>query len=200
MSSNYKQKEELRSVGQRLMELREQHKMTQDELGAKLRVPRSTVAKWENGAQDFKSETIVRLCAILGVSADYLLLGVSAEAIDVYQKTGLVDSSLDALADLKNVEDMLLGGDFGRIGFINKLLSDKRFYEQVDEFVDFRTEWRAIQRGIVELEKIKKMTDDRDKYQDARDRLKELREHIEFLRWKHSQSVGKYIAKLLEEK
>lgn len=115
---------ELGEIGDRLKELRERKGTTQEELAALLKVPRSTVAKWETGRQDFKSETIVFLADYFGVSADYLLRGVSAENKQVHDATGLDDMALKGLAQYADEDSELL---------LNRLLMDKAFYQLLRE-------------------------------------------------------------------
>ena len=222
--SGYSQKYELLAVGQRLAYLRETKEWTQDKLGAELRVPRSTIAKWENGAQDFKSETIVKLCRIFDVSADYLLTGASAEAIDVHIKTGLIDSAIEALAQLKQNEEECFGQD-GQVEFMNELLSDEQFYELIYQSVSLRNRWRKIDKRLIELKKLQAeeirnkeeeerldelvykdpFTDGLDErldyfsdfYIQTTESIEALTETIDFLRWKHIQTLGKYVEKML---
>ena len=175
----------LKTVGTRISTLREQKGVTQEEFGLALGIPRSAIAKYENGLQDFKSETIVAMSDYFGVSADYLLRGASSQALDIHRTTGLTDAALNSLADEKNTDELILDGESGRIELVNELLADKDFFFLLEEFVHFRREWRSIHAELANV--------DMDT-----DRTLELRERAEFLRWKHSQLVGKYIEKLLE--
>lgn len=59
---------------ERLKELRTKNQMTQQELALKLGVVRKTVSDYENGRRYPKStETVTKLCAIFGVSSDFLI-------------------------------------------------------------------------------------------------------------------------------
>jgi transcriptional regulator with XRE-family HTH domain len=167
----------LKKVGKRISDLREKKDITQDELGNALGIPRSTLAKYETGLQDFKSETIVQMCDYFGVSADYLLRGASAQALNVHRKTGLTDAALKTLTDEKNVSETFFDGN-GRIDMVNELLADKDFFYLLEEFVHFRREWREITAA-----------DDGDR---------NAQDGAEFLRWKYTRQVDKYIDKLLE--
>lgn len=57
----------------RLKELRKQHGLTQDELGLQLGVQKAAICKYETGRVPLPGETLVQLCNIFDVSADYLL-------------------------------------------------------------------------------------------------------------------------------
>ena len=67
---------ELRKIGFRIKQKREEMKLTQEEYADKFGYARSTLAKLEAGLRDFKSSEIVKFTKELGVSADWLL-GIS---------------------------------------------------------------------------------------------------------------------------
>lgn len=56
--------------------------LTQEQLGALLGVTRQAVSKWESGQTVPDTITVARLCKVLHVSADYVLLGKEPEALD----------------------------------------------------------------------------------------------------------------------
>jgi transcriptional regulator with XRE-family HTH domain len=179
--------EYLKTIGKRISELRESKGVTQEVLSRTLGIPRSTLAKYETGLQDFKSETIIQMCDYFSVSADYLLRGASAQALDIHRRTGLTDAALNSLENEKTVVDVILGGDDTRIDLVNELLSDKDFFYLLEEFVLFRHEWRTTMSKLAGSDKT-----------GAKEH--KLRERIDFLHWKYSQQVGKYIERLLEGK
>ena len=57
----------------RLRELREDKKLTQDYLAQKIGVAKLTISKWERGIHQIKFDKAEMLCSILGVSLPYLL-------------------------------------------------------------------------------------------------------------------------------
>ena len=61
------------SFGQRLKELREQNNMTRDELGKRLGMSYSTIAKYETNNRFPDQDTLVKLAGIFSVSIDHLL-------------------------------------------------------------------------------------------------------------------------------
>ena len=65
--------------GRRIRELRTERGMTQAELAAKLSLAQITVSKYEREALDLGTETLIALCRIFEVSADFLL-GLEDEA------------------------------------------------------------------------------------------------------------------------
>jgi transcriptional regulator with XRE-family HTH domain len=62
----------------RLKEIRIKNHLTQEELAEKLHTDKVQISRWENGKAIPRSEALIELSAILGVSVDYLL-GLSDE-------------------------------------------------------------------------------------------------------------------------
>lgn len=60
-------------IGKKLRELRKERGWTQEELGERLHIHRSTVSYWETGFTDPPLEMVRALALLYGVSADYLL-------------------------------------------------------------------------------------------------------------------------------
>ena len=59
--------------GERLQEIRKDHGDTQESFARKLGFSLSTIRKWEQNCCDPSLETIVEICRLYNVSADYLL-------------------------------------------------------------------------------------------------------------------------------
>lgn len=76
-------------IGERLLELRTQKQMTQEELAEQLGVARQSVSKWESNGTFPNMNKLLEICEIFQVSLDYLLRGVGeAQAIETgEQKT-----------------------------------------------------------------------------------------------------------------
>jgi len=199
MSQKELNKEYLKKVGRRISELREGTGITQDEFARFLGVPRTTVAKYETGIQDFKSETIIKMCDYFKVSADYLLRGASSEALDVHRKTGLTDDALNALEETKNTYQMYFTDAAAWLCVINELLSDKEFLNLSDKFARSRCDWQKINNETILL-KNKLQNIDKDEYIKITDRLNTLNDEDAFLRWKILQAIEKYAEKMLERK
>lgn len=62
-------------IGNRIYELRKEKNLSQKELGALLGVSNKAVSKWETGAAIPKTETLIKLASVLGVSSEELLSG-----------------------------------------------------------------------------------------------------------------------------
>jgi len=62
----------------RLKEIRVKNHLTQEELAEKMRTEKTQISRWERGESIPRSEALIELSQILGVSVDYLL-GLSEE-------------------------------------------------------------------------------------------------------------------------
>ena len=72
----------------KLIALRKQHGLSQEQLAEKLNVSRQSVSKWE-GAQSIPDiNKIIQLSQIFGVSTDYLLKDELENEKDEYIETG----------------------------------------------------------------------------------------------------------------
>lgn len=65
----------MHSIGDRLRNLREARGMTQDDLAEKAELNRVTIAKYETGKIEPKSQSLRKLAAALDVSTDYIISG-----------------------------------------------------------------------------------------------------------------------------
>lgn len=69
----------LEDMGQRLLERRKQQQWTQEELAVKANVTSQMISTAELGKKALRPENIIKLCAVLDISTDYLLTGKIAE-------------------------------------------------------------------------------------------------------------------------
>ena len=60
-------------IGDRLKEIRKDHQDTQKSLADKLGFSTPTVSKWEQGSAKPDLDTLVKICHLYNVTADYLL-------------------------------------------------------------------------------------------------------------------------------
>ncbi len=97
----------LKEMGERINAKRRELKMTQELLAEKMEVSVQMISNLELGKKAIRPENLVKLCAIIGVSADYILTGKhnvadSTKAINNYnrltpQQQSLVDSLISAI-------------------------------------------------------------------------------------------------------
>ena len=69
------------SLGQRLLELRKNKNMSQEEVAEKLNVTRQTISKWETDASTPDFDKIMPLCNLYNITPDELLTGNKSKKI-----------------------------------------------------------------------------------------------------------------------
>ena len=67
-------------LADKIVKLRRQNNLSQEELAEQLGISRQSVSKWENGTSIPDLDKIIRLSNIFGVSTDYLLKDAPEEA------------------------------------------------------------------------------------------------------------------------
>ena len=94
----------LREMGQRIMVRRKALHLTQEELAERLGVSTQMISNLELGKKAIRPENLARVCAILQVSADFILTGMDANT-----KVNEVAEKLLQLTDgqLLMVSDMI---------------------------------------------------------------------------------------------
>lgn len=96
--------EVLRGIGERILLRRRQLRMTQEELADRMDVSTQMISYAESGRKAIRPENLIKLCAALDVSADYILTGrVSSLEYDrIAQKLSRLSS-----AELSCVEEII---------------------------------------------------------------------------------------------
>lgn len=106
-------------MGERIKQLRIQNNMTQEDLGKRLGVQKSAIAKYENGrVQNLKKSTIKKMADIFGVDPSYVLgmdkekhtTKEDLELIEMYNKAkesdkAAVKALLSAIDKLLNIDE-----------------------------------------------------------------------------------------------
>ena len=73
----------LKDMGQRIMVRRKALRMTQEEMAEKLGVSTQMISNLELGKKAIRPENLVKVCDLLGLSADFVLTGANTEtAVD----------------------------------------------------------------------------------------------------------------------
>lgn len=70
----------LTEIGNRIRQRRKQLGLTQEELSNRADVTTQTISNAELGLKGMRPDTIIRICAALEISTDYLLLGKIGDA------------------------------------------------------------------------------------------------------------------------
>lgn len=74
------------SIGERIVALRAERKMSQSDLAEALNVSRQSISKWETDSSVPELEKLVALCEIFGVSMDMLVRGIEAESASPHKE------------------------------------------------------------------------------------------------------------------
>lgn len=108
-------------VMNRLKDLRNERGMKQLELASLLRVTRQAISRYEIGDRDMSPDTIARICAIFGCTADYLLglssrrepeiSALDAQLLGAYHMAPpeirhIVDTALEPYTEKKEAEGL----------------------------------------------------------------------------------------------
>ena len=94
-------------IGERLSEVRKDHKETQAQLAEHLNVSLSAVRSWEQNKSSPPHEMLVSICKRYQVSSDFLL-GISNVDPIFVQRRRLERFSKEELDELQNFENYLL--------------------------------------------------------------------------------------------
>ena len=73
-------------IGNRIKELREERKLTREEMAAKAEISIKFLYEIENGKKGLSAETLLKIAKVLSCSCDYILLGANKEDKDTTTK------------------------------------------------------------------------------------------------------------------
>jgi transcriptional regulator with XRE-family HTH domain len=90
------------SVGDRIREIRETKKLTQDQLGEKAGISKGFLSEIENGKRNVSSEYLLRIANALCASVDYLLRGTT-DAVGGNKDPVVIPSELSEAAEKLNL-------------------------------------------------------------------------------------------------
>ncbi len=117
---------------------------THKALAAAVGVRPQTISLYASGETQPTADSLLKIAQYFGVSVDYLLTGVSAENKDANDTLGL---SEDAIQLLRRAKVYDKATDFpSALELINGLLSDKEFYEFLDDLGYKASKFQIIQR------------------------------------------------------
>lgn len=107
------------------------HVTTQRALAEVLGIRPQTVSLYLNGSTQPTPDTLVNIAKYFDVSVDYLLMGVSSHNKEMNQELGLTETSIQMLQNANGMETF--DGMPTVMETLNNLLSDRDFYEFLDE-------------------------------------------------------------------
>lgn len=99
----------MKITGQRIRELRKEHKMTQEELAKMLGTNGSILGKYERGEINVKVDTIKDIATIFDVSPIYLIGLTNSRVVTDYKPNDTVKETIELLTmlSLRNQEIVL---------------------------------------------------------------------------------------------
>lgn len=99
--------EMLKQMGERIYEKRKTLKYTQEQLAEKLGVSTQMISNLELGKKAIRPENLVKLCGVLGLSADYLLTGTVSDCcpLPICEKIG--NLTLEEQEIIENLVDYM---------------------------------------------------------------------------------------------
>lgn len=90
--------EKKNTLAMKLKILRAEYDLTQAQVAQKLGISQQTYSKYESKDTVIDSETITKICALYGVSADYLLgIERSSEEVNVRKTSALMEDDIDVI-------------------------------------------------------------------------------------------------------
>ena len=107
------------NIGNKIIALRTEKKMSQSELAELLDVSRQTISKWECNICDPEIGRIKQMAIIFNVTTDYLLdNNIDNDVLNVKQKTNIIKNSLLKFKILSVKTKIAIAAWFITIGFI----------------------------------------------------------------------------------
>ena len=91
------------SVGDRIREIREAKKLTQDQLAEKAAISKGFLSEIENGKRNVSSEYLLRIANVLSASVDYLLRGTTEVPGPRNREPIVIPSELSEAAEKLNL-------------------------------------------------------------------------------------------------
>ncbi len=105
-------------------------------LGEAVGVRQQTISQYASGQTQPTAEVVLRVAKYFGVSIDYLLTGVSSQNKDICEELGLSEEAVTFLRRAADMYSLKCADRKETIPYLNELLSDKEFYEFLDELHD----------------------------------------------------------------
>ena len=147
-----------KAIGERIRTAREKLNMKQEDLASKLFCKREVVSYYENGNRDIKTDTLIRLSEILGVTTDYLLGLSKAETKDIEvasicDYTGLSEKSIFELKQLSNKN---------YLSIVDRIITSTEFSYLLDCIDNYKTAQKQYSDFINAFEKVEPIECDID--------------------------------------
>ena len=94
----------LKEIGKRINSVRKERRLTQEKLAEKMNVSLQMISNLEQGKKAIRPENLIKLCNVLEVSADYILMGKK----NIVQENVLADKISTLPEEKKKVIDIII--------------------------------------------------------------------------------------------
>ena len=96
------------TTGERIRQLRIEHQMTQEELGARVGVQKAAIYKYENGLAEPDLDTLIRMADFFDTSVDYLI-GYSdyERKVQPYTESHLSETELEHMSAYRTLPERM---------------------------------------------------------------------------------------------
>ena len=133
------------SVGDRIREIREAKKLTQDQLAEKAAMSKGFLSEIENGKRNVSSEYLLRIANVLCASVDYLLRGTTNVHSNGSREPIMIPSELSEVAE--NLK--LSYAETVELLEAHRSVIAKRSMKQSKSFT--KDDWIALHRAIKQV-------------------------------------------------
>ena len=116
----------MKTIGERIIFLREKQKMSQKELATRLQITAASLSRYENNIHEPKSDILIRLAQILDTNTDFIL------GLDFNYNAKSQQKAYDTLTP--DEEQML--EHYRKLNFINQI----RVQERIDTLLEQEAE------------------------------------------------------------
>ncbi len=120
-------------------------KTTMKELAAFIGIRQQTVSLYKNGETQPTPQTLVKITEFFDVSVDYILTGISSQNKAIHEELGLSEEAINMLKRAKEADGY--DGSLQLVNELNRLLSDRDFYEFLEDVSFKSSHLKAVQNG-----------------------------------------------------
>ncbi|MGN1277585.1 MAG: helix-turn-helix domain-containing protein [Floccifex sp.] len=92
----------METLGNRIQKLRKENNLNKEQFGKSIGITGTGLNNYEKDLRSPSADIIAKICEVYGVSADYLLFGVSADNKSINERTGLSNNAIDTLSFLNS--------------------------------------------------------------------------------------------------
>lgn len=124
----------METLGNRIQKLREENNLNKEQFGKSIGITGTGLNNYEKDLRSPSADIIARICEVYGVSADYLLFGVSAENRNICEVTGLSQNSINVLEKWntrkkEQYEQNFIGGYYNAFECLEELFDSENIWE-----------------------------------------------------------------------